>query len=224
MRDTVTQADRTLSGQDSIPAAVRSSVPIDRHLAQRSPSATSEGPVFSDLLVALIPNLRRFAGKLTGSSDDGDDLVQSTLERALFKQHQLRGVEEIRSWVFSILHSVWFNELRARKVRRGSGFVDTESLVDTSGASNPEAQQVSVQISRLIAELPEAQRAVLLLVDVEGLSYQEVSEVVGIPKGTVMSRLARARKKLLDAMAQGPAEQSMRKQQAVSIRQSGIQR
>jgi len=153
---------------------------------------------FRNELIAIIPRLRRFAYGLTGSRSDGDDLVQETLERALKRKHQFRGNNGLQGWVFSILRSSWKNELRSRRVRRGNGTVDVEELRDQSTHACPETQRLRQELHCRVLSLPENFRSVILLVDVEGLSYTEAAEVLDIPRGTLMSRLSRGREKLLD--------------------------
>ncbi|MFC5519605.1 RNA polymerase sigma factor [Polaromonas jejuensis] len=145
-------------------------------------------------IVACIPSLRRYARGLTADRDRADDLVQDTLERAWrrFSMWQKRG--EIRAWMFGIMHNAFVDRLRSQRSR----------LEDSAGDKVPELPERATQadrlevrdLERLLQRLPHEQRAVLLLVGVEELSYQEVAQVLGIPVGTVMSRLSRARERL----------------------------
>ncbi|MEX1074097.1 MAG: sigma-70 family RNA polymerase sigma factor [Burkholderiales bacterium] len=149
-------------------------------------------------LVALIPRLRRYARALVGERAAADDLVQDTLERAWSKLHLYRHGTDLRAWLFTVMHNVHVNQMRALR--------PTAALEDEM----PELAQRAVQgdallvrdLERAIAALPAAQREVLLLVALEDLSYDETARVLGIPIGTVMSRLARAREKLR-ALMQG---------------------
>lgn len=162
---------------------------------------------FEQELVTLIPGLRRFALSLTQSESDRDDLVQTALERAMERRHQRQNTHSLKGWVYSILHSIWKNELRSRAVRRGNGLVDAASLCDPSGSqpthNSVEQQQLFAQVREQVLHLPEAQRAVIMLVDVEGLSYHDAAHALDVPKGTIMSRLSRARATLIKQLRPG---------------------
>lgn len=157
---------------------------------------------FGHSLITRLPRLRRFARVLTGSSHDGDDLVQSALENAIKKQNQLKSDASLDSWLFSILKSTWKNEIRSRGVRRGNGLVDVDSLYDTNPVNNQEQVTSNTQLREAVSALPENQKVVIALVDIEGMSYTEAADVLEIPKGTLMSRLSRAREALLGKMLQ----------------------
>ena len=143
-------------------------------------------------LIDLIPRLRRYARALVGDRATADDLVQDTLERAWSKLHLYRQGTDLRAWLFTVMHNVHVNRVRASR--------PTDPLEDEM----PELAQRATQgdslvvrdLERGIAALPLAQREVLLLVALEDLSYDETARALGIPIGTVMSRLARAREKL----------------------------
>ena len=153
----------------------------------------SDGPN----LIALIPRLRRYARALVGDRAAADDLVQDTLERAWAKLHLFRQGTDLRAWMFTVMHNVHVNQVRAAR--------PTDALEDDM----PELAQRAAQgdallvrdLERALAALPAAQREVLLLVALEDLSYEEAANVLGIPIGTVMSRLARAREKMRVLMA-----------------------
>ena len=147
-------------------------------------------------LVALVPRLRRFALVLSQSSHTADDLVQSAVERALTRYHQWRVGSRVDTWVFTILHSIWKNELRARAIRQGRGFVDADTLPDESPTCGVERTILLDQVYKQVNALPEAQREAMVLVYVEGYAYAEAAAILGIPGGTLMSRLARARASL----------------------------
>lgn len=155
---------------------------------------------FRQELVFLLPRLWRFAISLAGTADAANDLVQATCERALSRYHQWRPGSRLDSWSFSILHSIWKNDLRAQSIRRGAGFVDPDSLAFTGTTTSAEAAESARQLLDAVAALPEAQRAALLLVYVEGYSYREAAEILEVPIGTVMSRLARARLRLAELL------------------------
>lgn len=153
---------------------------------------------FKQELVCLLPRLRRFGLSLTGTADACDDLLQATCERVLTRYHQWQPGTRLDSWTFTIMHSIWLNELRSQSIRRGAGFVDPESsLFDKP---NADAQIYLKQVQHAVAALPEAQRVALLLVCVEGYSYREAADIVSVPVGTIMSRLARARLALVEQL------------------------
>src|SRR3569833_1234526 len=157
----------------------------------------------------LLPRLWRFAVRLTGDPHAAEDLVQRGCVRALERRHQLKPGTSARSWMYSILHSVWLNEIRARQIRQHASMQWTDELAETvpveSGA-DPERDLMHRQVIQDVERLPDAQRAVMLLVAVEGLSYREAAEALEIPVGTVMSRLARARLTIGEVFANNPAK------------------
>lgn len=147
-------------------------------------------------LPALLPRLWRFALRLARDRHDAEDLVQRACVRALERQHQLHPGTSTLSWLFSIVHSVWLNEVRARQMRSKGSIQWSEELADTvadPAAGSPEMVVLYQQTIAAVEKLPDAQRAVMLLVAVEGLGYREAATVLDVPIGTVMSRLARAR-------------------------------
>lgn len=147
-------------------------------------------------LPQLLPRLWRFALRLAGDRHEAEDLVQRACVRALERQSQLKPGTSTLSWLFSIVHSVWLNEVRARKIRTHGTIQWNTELAETvadPGASDPESFVLQQQIVSAVERLPDAQRAVMLLVAVEGMSYREAASVLEVPIGTVMSRLARAR-------------------------------
>ena len=156
-----------------------------------------------DALVSEIPRLRRYAQALAGDAARADDLVQDTLERALSKWLLWRRGSDLRAWLFAIMHNVFVNQVRTP--------LRVEFRADDA---MPEVQMRATQadglalrdLDRALAELSADQREVLLLIGLEELSYAEVSSALGVPLGTVMSRLSRARarlKTLLDGQAGG---------------------
>jgi RNA polymerase sigma-70 factor (ECF subfamily) len=136
---------------------------------------------------ASIPALRRYARALTRDGDIADDLVQDTLVRALRAEHLFHG-GHVRSWLYTILTNLNRNRLRSLSRRPSLMPIDDNDAVELAG---PEAG--GRDIERALATLVDEQRAALLLVVLEGLTYREVAQVQGVPIGTVMSRLARAR-------------------------------
>ena len=143
-------------------------------------------------LVELIPRLRRYARALVGDRATADDLVQDTLERAWAKLHLYRRGTDLRAWLFTVMHNVHVNRVRAT---RPVDPLDEEMPELAQRSTQPDALLVR-DLDRAIALLPADQRAVLLLVTLEEMSYEEVARTLGIPIGTVMSRLSRAREKL----------------------------
>jgi len=153
-------------------------------------------------LVDLIPRLRRYARALVGERAAADDLVQDTLERAWTKLHLYRRGTDLRAWLFTVMHNVHVNKLRAA---RPTDSLDEGMPELAQRASQADALLVR-DLDRAIARLPADQRAVLLLVTLEEMAYEEVARTLGIPIGTVMSRLSRAREKLRAMMlGQAPA-------------------
>lgn len=143
-----------------------------------------------------LARLWRYGLVLSGRRDVAEDLVQATCLRALERADQFQPDTHLDRWLFSILHSMWMNEIRARQIRQGAGFVDAETSLSFDGAAQIEAGIMVNQVLREVQSLPEAQRATVFLVYVEGLSYREAAEVLAVPIGTIMSRLAAARETL----------------------------
>ena len=147
---------------------------------------------FRESIETMIPALRRYARALARDVDIADDLVQDTLVRALRSEHLFHD-GDLRSWLYTILTNLNRNRLRALARRPAMAAIDDNDAADLAG---PEAG--SRDIARALATLADDQRSVLLLVVLEGLSYREVAEVQGVPIGTVMSRLSRARMQIKD--------------------------
>lgn len=154
---------------------------------------------FRDGLGKYRTRLYRMAFAWSGDHTTAEDLVQEALARALHNRHQLRDIEKLASWLFSILANCWREHLRRQ--RPGVPLEDDHAI----DWQCPECQQLQADVvSRVRAEigrLPPGQRQVLTLVDLEGMSYAETAEVAGVPIGTVMSRLSRARSSLRAALA-----------------------
>lgn len=151
-------------------------------------------------LIELLPRLRRLARALTGQAFDADDLVQVALERALARADQWRPDARLDAWVFGILRNAWLDELRAR-TRRSRVFAPEEAGEHVGDAAI-ERQSDAMSVAAALATLPQEQREVVALVLVEGLSYRETADVLGVPVGTVTSRLARARAALQDLLGE----------------------
>jgi len=146
-----------------------------------------------------LPRLRRYAHALVRDSDLGDDLVQNTVERALSKVHLFKPDTNLRAWLFTIMHNVHVNSVR--KHGRGADLVSLDDAATPMGAhpTSAPAQEEALKLRDLNAsleQLPEEQRQAVLLVGLEGLSYRETADILDVPIGTVMSRLARGREKL----------------------------
>ena len=141
------------------------------------------------LIVPYIPNLRRYARALVGDREGADDLVQDTLERAVRKFHLWRP-GDLRAWLFSIMHNVFVNQLKARKVAY-------EVEMDEIAAPMSSVTSTDLMdLDRALSAISPDQREVVLLIALEDMTYAEVGRALGIPIGTVMSRLSRGREKL----------------------------
>lgn len=157
-------------------------------------------------IVALLPRLRAFARSLARNRADADDLVQQTCERALDGLGSFAPGTRLDSWLYRIMHNLWIDHVRRR--RPAADITEpalAETLVGEDGRVTTDARLELSTVRSVIDALPEDQRSVLVLVCVEGLRYREAAEVLDIPAGTVMSRLARARMALAEAI-DGPAE------------------
>ena len=155
---------------------------------------------FSARVQELIPRLRRYARALTGERGAADDLVQDTLERAWIKLHLWRHGSDLRAWLFTIMHNVHVNQVRSRAAN------STVQLDDDIADAPVRATQFDMlevrDIDTALRRLPVEQLEVLLLVALERMSYDEAARTLGIPIGTVMSRLARARERLRAILAE----------------------
>ena len=144
-------------------------------------------------LESSLARLWRYALVLSKARDAADDLVQATSLRAIERADQFVPGTRVDRWLFAILRSIWLNEIRSRRIREGGGFVDAEDALVSDGAREIETNITASTVLRAIARLPEAQRETVLLVYAEGYSYAEAAAALGIPIGTVMSRLAAGR-------------------------------
>lgn len=154
---------------------------------------------YHSLIEEQIPRLRRYARALLGERGAADDLVQDTLERALSRFHLWRRGSDLRAWLFTIMHNLYVNQLRSR-LRESLDPLDPETLAVPVRASQADLLEVR-DLENALTRMPEEQRAVLLLVGLEQLSYEEAARVLGIPIGTVMSRLSRGRERLRALLA-----------------------
>lgn len=156
---------------------------------------------FKTEMIGLLPRLRRFAVSLTRSGPDADDLVQDACTTALQKWNHYDPAQPLDRWMFRIIRNLWISEIRKRQVRQGQGQIPAEEATELQTADADDAlaaKQVQGKVSALPAELSQP----LMLVCAEGYSYREVSELLDIPVGTVMSRIHRARKLLVSALGQ----------------------
>ena len=161
---------------------------------------------FSDQLIAVLPRLRRFAAGLTRSASEADDLVQAACERALAREHQFQEGTRFDSWMFRIVQTIWIDQLRARDIRKEDGDIAEERLGTDEPVRRVEARLALAEVRRAVSLLPPDQRVTLMLVTVEGLSYKQAADVAGVPVGTIMSRLARARIALQQLLEAGGGE------------------
>ncbi|MBX9458888.1 MAG: RNA polymerase sigma factor [Rhizobium sp.] len=152
---------------------------------------------FADRLVAFLPNMRRFALSLSGSADTADDLVQAACERALANQDSFDLSTRFDAWTFRIIRNLWIDQIRRRRTAgQPEDIVDHEEAPGLTELPDVFPRMELREVSAAIGELSQEQREVLMLVCVEDFSYRETAEILSLPIGTVMSRLARARRNL----------------------------
>ena len=154
-------------------------------------------------LIEQLPRLRRYARALTGDAARADDLVQDTLERALAKLDLWQPGSNLRAWLFTLMHNLFVNQLRGQRSQDTA--LDEVPEIPVSGGQMEALAARDLHAALL--RLPEDQRAVILLVGLEQFSYAEAAQVLGVPAGTVMSRLARARERMRYMLAGAPAVQ-----------------
>ena len=153
---------------------------------------------FEDQLAALLPRLRRFAHALSRNTADADDLTQMTVERALRSKQQWQPGTRLDSWLYKIMRNLWIDTVRARGRRE-----KVEAPVDGAMALGHDPRdgiEASIDLQRVMAamgQLPDEQREVVALILIEGFGYRETAEMLGLPIGTVSSRLVRGRTALL---------------------------
>ena len=166
-------------------------------MAKKNDAVVREG------LPGLMPRLWRYGMVLSRNSDDAAELAQTTAMRALERAEQYQPGTRLDRWCFTILGSIWKNELRARATRRGQGTVDAENagLIDPMPHADVNISANEV-LSRVLM-LSEGHREAVFLVYIEGYSYAEAADRMGVPIGTIMSRLANARKRLNSALQEG---------------------
>jgi RNA polymerase sigma factor (sigma-70 family) len=148
----------------------------------------------AQLIAQHIPRLRRYARALMGNRNAAEDLVQDTLERAWGRFNLWRRGSDLRAWLFTIMHNIYVNQVRAR-IARPEHELDDEALNVQGRADQGDRLEIH-DLDQALRQLPDEQREVLLLVGLEQLTYNEAAKALGIPIGTVMSRLSRARARL----------------------------
>lgn len=163
-------------------------------------SSTTTSTPFAEDLVALLPRMRRFARSLCGDATLADDLVQLACERALKARDQWQEGTRLDAWAFRILRNLWIDGVRARRDRETGSIEDAEHVAGEDGRRVAHAAIAAEATLQALAGLSDDHRRVLTLVCVDEMSYREAAEALGVPVGTVMSRLARARKALAAAL------------------------
>ena len=155
------------------------------------------------LITEQIPRLRRYARVLIRDDHSrADDLVQDCLERAWSRWHLWRRGSDMRAWLFTIMHNLYVNDVR--RYHNGPSFVSLEQEhhnIPIDGARTDEAL-VLEELHAAMGSLPVNQRSILLMVSLEGMGYEQVAKITGVPVGTVMSRLSRARQQLRKVLSQ----------------------
>jgi RNA polymerase sigma factor (sigma-70 family) len=152
----------------------------------------------SSSLIGHIPDLRRYARSLTGDTWAADDLVQDTLERACRRWQLWSAGSDLRAWLFTLMHNLFVDGAR-RAMRQAGHRVDVAEVAADLAAPASRTED-TLDLQRCLLRLPADQREVLLLVALQDLRYEDVARITGVPLGTVMSRLSRARSRLRELM------------------------
>ena len=165
----------------------------------------------SEQLVELIPRLRRFARGLSGSADAGDELVQAACERLLQRQTQLRADSRLASWMYRVIRNLHLDSLRAKSVRDRGAETLLREVSETPVAANRslDSHLMLHEVQLAMQQLSEEHRSALMLICVEGVSYQDAADILQVPVGTIASRLVRARKALLKTMGHEDAKRAL---------------
>jgi RNA polymerase sigma-70 factor (ECF subfamily) len=155
-------------------------------------------PTFRDSLLKEIPNLRAFAASVSGSIQLADDLVQDTLVKAWANSDKFQEGTSMRAWLFTILRNTYYSLYR----KRGREVQDSDGVYAERLASHgaQEGHMDFVDFRKALAQLPEEQREVLIMVGASGLSYEEAADICGVAIGTIKSRVNRARVKLAEIL------------------------
>jgi RNA polymerase sigma-70 factor (ECF subfamily) len=178
-----------------------------RNIAAGYSVGTMTGPMIADettrqALIALIPRLRRFARVLTGTIADADDIVPASLEKAMLNWDQWQPGTRLDSWVFRIARNAWVDDRRRAHNRKAhDDIADWTGLAGDDGEAIAEASSEARMVRAAVDRLPSEQRDVVALVMLEEMSYREAADLLGLPIGTVMSRLSRAKAALAKAMS-----------------------
>ncbi len=151
-------------------------------------------------VIALLPRLRRFARSLTQNVSDADDLLQETCAIAISRAHQFQIGRRLDAWIFTIMRNQWVNTHRKAIVRQGAGTVDVTEAPEHQHSDDGAALLEARYVTDAILSLPDGLTSVIVLVSIEGYSYQEAADILGIPVGTVMSRMSRARQQIATAL------------------------
>ncbi|MGB7432295.1 MAG: RNA polymerase sigma factor [Ahrensia sp.] len=149
-------------------------------------------------LVDLYPRLNRYCLAVTADTHAAEDLAHAVCIRALERAHQFKPDTRLDSWIFTIAQRLWIDELRKRAVRNTGHMANVDDIELQDHAPDPETNAINADMMRAMMTLPEAQRVATLLVYGEGYSYKDAADILDIPIGTVMSRLAAARTKMVD--------------------------
>jgi RNA polymerase sigma-70 factor, ECF subfamily len=166
---------------------------------------TSPPSDIGDQLIAFLPNMRRFALSLSRAPDVADDLVQQACERALASSASFEPGTRFDAWMFRIIRNLWIDRTRRQKTAGPSEDVyERHDLMGEDGQQVADARQELSSVREALEAMPEDQRAIIMLVCVDDLSYRDAAEVLNVPIGTVMSRLARARKRLAELTGINP--------------------
>lgn len=152
---------------------------------------------FATRAMQYIPRLRRYARALTGDANAADDLVQDALERALIKQSLWREGTDLRAWLFTVMHNLFINQVRSAAANRLVQIDDVAADAVADMAYPQATDRLEIRdLDTALQALPEEQRAVVLLIGLEQMTYEEAARVLAVPIGTVMSRLSRGRERL----------------------------
>lgn len=166
------------------------------------------GRYLRDEIVALLPRLRRFALSLARNAHDADDLVQSAVVRALSNNLPIGTEVRVESWMYTIVRNLWIDEGRKRRVRITADPVGGLAEIEgEDGRKTVEHRSELATVKRVFDTLSPELRSAAALVIVNGVSYREAAEILGVPIGTVMSRVARTRRALLDALNEQQARE-----------------
>lgn len=165
------------------------------------PDGTTATESMRAAIIAALPRLRRFCHAMAANPADGDDLMQSTVEKALAHSDQFREGSRVDSWMYRIAQNLHIDRSRSAR-RRGTAVPveDAYDLIGDDGRTTVESRSELAAAQRALSAVPEDQRAAFVLVVVEGLSYKEAAEALDVPIGTIMSRIARARGRIERAL------------------------